>query len=711
MDPFENPDWDYARARKVMVRSPVMEWSSSVSSVHVELPGMGKFVVPNRNMPVDGLTVLLRGELWKAIDGVGISVDGEKNLVPSSVHFSVGLARYEYTTDDGSAIKVEYAPADPSTVRAGGLKLRLALPEKLLGHWFNLFFLVDLRPLKRPPQVVDLHPGLEAGLLASSSGVNLGVSCSLKIDHSHASASDLPWVYKQGYGFRKEVERGIVFVPEERTITVVGPYRVMVSSSTVDLMVTLSDTWPLEKAAEHAMASFSSSCTSQLGAVLSRLPEPQVGKEIRDALYGRMAALLSFGIRTGNTVDGISGEAGAHWFRETWFRDVFEGLLWDIKTLAILDLPGFIRSQLELGFAFADPSGLIPNNLTWTAGEPRLSYESIDSTLLFHHLLLEYGETFGDSELLARGISSLERFVRAVANNAIPAIRMYDGALLTPPHYGWVDSRSDLELDGIHLSSIPCRVPVDWLRAMLSEGLSPRKVEAKIGQPSFLMPEIQARLTLVLRRAKGIAAKLSLEAGTLDDLERRSANALETHLMSKRKGLLPNLVMFEKEGTRVDTTPSSPSFSALSLLKDTIPLDMLQEGYSQARAELLVSRRMKSLGSGTAPFGLIAQKRRCEPYFDDKQYHGCVVWPKESPYLADVMRKLGLVKEVNGLLLNHLDASVSEGIPFYASELYGLPLGRNPTPTGETANQVIPLKNPAQFWSTWLDPYLVWFVS
>jgi hypothetical protein len=147
------------------------------------------------------------------------------------------------------------------------------------------------------------------------------------------------------------------------------------------------------------------------------------------------------------------------------------------------------------------------------------------------------------------------------------------------------------------------------------------------------------------------------------------------------------------------------------MLKDQIPLDRLEAGYSHACSELLVTRKMKVLSLEVAPFGMIVQRRALEPYLGDRQYHTSVTWPRDAPYLAAVMRQLGRRDEERGLLLNHLDASVSEVIPFYVNELYGLPLGRNPSPSGATQDQLIPLKNPAQFWSIWHDPYLEWYLS
>jgi hypothetical protein len=305
----------------------------------------------------------------------------------------------------------------------------------------------------------------------------------------------------------------------------------------------------------------------------------------------------------------------------------------------------------------------------------------------------------------------LERFLKAVQAGEVAGVRLIDGSLLSPPNYSWTDSRTDLVVKEVHLSSIPCRVPTDWIEDMLSDGLSPRDVESAVKQPVFLMPEVQARFTLLLMRYGKIARSLGADAGSLQDLERASSEALEANLMGESTGLPPTLVMFDRGSKRVDRAPSSMSLCALAMLKDLVPLDRIRAAYDQVRSELIVQRRMMRLGSEVSPFGVMVQRRSCEPYFGDRQYHGCVVWPRDTPYLIDVMEKLGLYEEINRVLLNNLDASASEVIPFYMNELYGPPLGKNPNPSPSTAEQPIPLKNPAQFWSMWVDPYLRWFVS
>ncbi|MGC8937084.1 MAG: hypothetical protein ACP5KV_06980 [Candidatus Methanomethylicaceae archaeon] len=73
------------------------------------------------------------------------------------------------------------------------------------------------------------------------------------------------------------------------------------------------------------------------------------------------------------------------------------------------------------------------------------------------------------------------------------------------------------------------------------------------------------------------------------------------------------------------------------------------------------------------------------------------------------MEHIGLEIDIRGILLNNLDHMISEGVLLYSNELFGHPVGRNLNPS-KGSNNPVPLKNPAQYWSHWCDPYLNRFV-
>jgi glycogen debranching enzyme len=91
------------------------------------------------------------------------------------------------------------------------------------------------------------------------------------------------------------------------------------------------------------------------------------------------------------------------------------------------------------------------------------------------------------------------------------------------------------------------------------------------------------------------------------------------------------------------------------------------------------------------------------PYLGDQEYHGPTIWPRDTPYLLALMEHVG--QSVEGLLINNLDHMIAEGAVGYCSELFSLPVGGESITRPESENPV-PVKNPAQYWSHWCDPYL-----
>ncbi|HEX4962859.1 MAG TPA: hypothetical protein VF173_18630, partial [Thermoanaerobaculia bacterium] len=88
------------------------------------------------------------------------------------------------------------------------------------------------------------------------------------------------------------------------------------------------------------------------------------------------------------------------------------------------------------------------------------------------------------------------------------------------------------------------------------------------------------------------------------------------------------------------------------------------------------------------------------------QYHSDVVWPRSTPYLVKLLRKLGEEATVRELLVNALDHQMTEAAIFYNQEILSRACGNNPHPDPDTAQNPVPVKNPIQFWSQWCDAFL-----
>jgi hypothetical protein len=153
----------------------------------------------------------------------------------------------------------------------------------------------------------------------------------------------------------------------------------------------------------------------------------------------------------------------------------------------------------------------------------------------------------------------------------------------------------------------------------------------------------------------------------------------------------------------VDHTAGSPAVLAVSVLRGLIYEKELGRIWRKVSDVLLVHRRPVLLMNGWFPFGVLVRALEKVPYLGDREYHGPTVWPRDTPYLLGLMEHVG--ESVEGLLVNNLDHMVAEGAVGYCSELFSLPLGGESITCLESGNPV-PVKNPAQYWSHWCDPYL-----
>ena len=88
--------------------------------------------------------------------------------------------------------------------------------------------------------------------------------------------------------------------------------------------------------------------------------------------------------RFGMMVDGVRfREAGDFWFRSVWFRDEFEGLMNNYRTIRD-DRGGTpeIKAALLKAFDLQDDYGRIPNRLVPGTQGRKPDYNSADATLL-----------------------------------------------------------------------------------------------------------------------------------------------------------------------------------------------------------------------------------------------------------------------------------------------------------------------------------------
>jgi glycogen debranching enzyme len=388
-----------------------------------------------------------------------------------------------------------------------------------------------------------------------------------------------------------------------------------------------------------------------------------------------------------------------------------------------------VRDALLLGMEYFDEhTGRVPNLLPYSiSGYERRGprtlpsaeyYYTADATLLFFLLSQRYIEETKDSglasKILETFIKTFQRYQEASLDsiNGPPAITE-NGLLTCVPWHSWTDSKREIVLGGLRVKDLATRAPREWQVNELRKGRSTEEVWSFFNRPIFYLPEINA---LWIRALEAVTAMS----------EANRVNTVNPEVIAEAKNILTSAKenyprVFWNEGKRFlydivsldlslrDDTLGSCGIMAASLLRNLLPQDMLESIWKATKDHLLISRRvtwLKRYMGEVLPFGVIVKDYGDRAYLGDEQYHGAVVWPRDTPLLIGILERLGATDVIRGLLVSNLDHQMGEGAVFYNHELFSLPTGRNPSPIKESADNPVPVKNPIQFWSQWVDPYL-----
>lgn len=712
LEPKENYSNEFARNHRVLLKNPISEWSSSVFSARVSIFKEESFLTPNRDYPVEGFLCDLHGSTWKVLDSFGISLRNknfqEVEISPTRVYYNVLSSKYFYEAKGYGEISLDFSLCNTKLPNVASLRIKVSQERIPFGFKYFFYFLLKLRPIKGdhvPCNVFSRHP---EGIICSSSKVEVKVESNQSICSDMSRVRSLVWNYKQGYGFRYKENDKVLFKSEQEEIYVVGPFYTNVTDEPVELKVVVSETKYSKEEILRELLCLSPIDYSHVNEVLSSIPFEGIENEnIREAMKGRLIALLTFGKRISiDSKEYLVPEAGAWWFREIWLRDLYEGLFWNLNTYLTTGLYNFIIRQIDFGFSLMNEYGMLPNFVIYEGGRKILNFESIDATLLFHRLILKLSQITNDKSLIEKAYKYFRKFIDAVREEKIKNIRIHNGLILSPPHYSWIDSRYDIKMGDRVIHNFPSRVPINMLEEFLSKCQDEKDIYELLNSSSFFLPEVQANFCLTLNEYER-RAKTTYE-GTLKLVEESLERYIEI-LENSKNNIPPNIVYINHKNEYLkDETLSSAAFSSVSILKAYLNKNAIRGALETAQKELVVYRKLMKLGSEIYPFGLITQKREHALYLGDEQYHGYVVWPRETVYIVDLLEKLNLTREADKILLNNLDASISERIPFYLSELFEVPKPQK-MPEDETENPT-PIKNPAQYWSMWFDPYLRWLL-
>lgn len=585
------------------------------------------------------------GKTYRMIDGLGW--EKEAGARATGVLYEPGLTRYLYESPEGEALSVTLQLREN---RGGSVLSARASAAS------SFVLLLDMTPTNTWEEgSYSVRDGPDV-MRIENSAVPLTLEVDAFTDASRVGAN-LEWRYKLGDGFRRRSGDSPVFIDHTRS-----PYvPAILNSGTGNLRIRI----PLP-------AGQGIKGTGMQG-------PPRLGKgAIARAVQLRMRTLATYGLGGG---DIWFPEAGSWWFRHPWLRDALEGIRWNLRTYRqLLNWGGRIRSLLVhligrtkesrglpiiLGKGGSFTSDAPPQLLSITA---RLAQMEEDSELLQRALdLAEFA-----SDLLLAG----DRFSDTV---------LRDSVLCSPANSSWIDSV--VHRDGIRW---PLRLPWDWRGAVAPF------------EPQFCLIEVNALYMEALDLLISSCDRMAITpADAVGELRRCLLKGYRKHLMVP--GGLPALSAVPGVGLR-DASAGSPAVVALAVLSPSLhPVEDVRRAWAEICAKLLVNRRVESLGDGTHAFGVLVREGPIEPYLGDEQYHGPTIWPRDTPYLIRLMDTIG--QDACPLLINNLDHMVGEGVVGYCSELFSLPLGQNPASSFRSSNPV-PVKNPAQYWSHWCDPYL-----
>lgn len=378
---------------------------------------------------------------------------------------------------------------------------------------------------------------------------------------------------------------------------------------------------------------------------------------IGDLIKCRLFTLRCFGLN----INGIwFPEAGCWWFRNPWTRDALEGILSNFKVYTrVFNWEDRIRRLLIFLVEILKKKMGLPNFIGGVE-------ESADSPPLLLYLCSKLG-----INVVSLAIELLKNMEKRDITEGRPILR--DGLVACIPHQSWTDSK---------INGKPSRLPKEW------EGLLPK----------YFLPEVNGYWIMALR---------SLYETSRNDEIKSTLETMEFEFKRKfwNGNFLFDIIDFETKNKSNEIT--SMGLVGISTTMHLFNEEELNIVFKSVKS-LMVYRTLKFLGNETFLFGVAITKRML-PYLGDEEYHKSAIWPRDTPYLIKFLERMGRENEIRELLLNNLDQMVSEGAIFYVNEIFGHAIGKNPSPKGLSMNP-IPLKNPAQYWSHWCDPYLGRFI-
>jgi len=667
---------NHAMTRHVILKRPQASWSQSVFSV--PFGDSPEKIVPNRDYPYEGLSVLIEGANFHFLDGIAVGVKkGERyaKLRAKKVTVSPWKAIYYYENEAGVNLAISYYLMNIGA-KPNGVTACVSLESNATSVVIEP--IVDIRHMydySEPEEHFSnaLNDGLRIWKDEKCISIRTVNECEVR-----TWKKETEWWYKLGSGFREKTDGGVAFKGEIKKPVSLGEIEISFGdSSTALLIISCSNSeaqleWLNEKGKDW---------------LKNEGEEEKIAKELvkslginNPAVAFRALALSKFGMHVGGD---FFYEAGDFWFRTPWFRDMFEGIINNVETLFRIGHADRIRDIILHSFEYQDEYGRIPNRFRERTSE-ELDYNNADATLLAFIAAGEFlkrkrDECFANT-ILERAEFAISRFEMNDLNriNGAPVLNN-NGLVSVVPGHSWTDTKREIEIEGKR-AKVSVRIPDSWCGS---------RDEDELNKPKYFLPELNAEWIKMLSHCVRMCSENEDKKEIFFAILEKALRNFKAVFWDAEENNLYNIVTTDG---KKDKTQGSPAVVAFSLLLDenVFSQSELKEFIRGVKANLLVEKN-------ALPFGIVVKKSPKRTYYGDEEYHEAVVWPRDTPYLIRILQAAGEVEKeiVEGLLRSNLEHQMNEGFVFYNSELFSPDNG-----------EMVPVKNPVQFWSQWVDPYI-----
>jgi len=675
-------DKNPAKTRHVILKRPQASWSQSVFSVPFE-----NKIIPNRDYPYEGLSVLIEGENFHFLDGIAVGAKkGLRYIKLRAKKVTAFPWKMIYYYENEEDLRKVNLAVTYYLVDIGARQNSVSACVSLESNASSIVIepIVDIRHMYSDSEPEEhfsraLNDGLHIRKDEKCISIRTVNECEVR-----TWKKEIEWWYKLGSGFREKTDGGVVFQGEIKNPVSLGEIELPFGdTSTALLIVSCSNSkaqleWLNEKG-KNWLRDESEEEKRAIGMVKSLgINTP--------AIAFRTLALSKFGMYVNKN---FFYEAGDFWFRTPWFRDLFEGIINNIETLFRIGHAERIRDIILHSFEYQDEYGRIPNRFPERASE-ELDYNNADATLLAFIAAGEFFKRKKDEDfakvLLKRADFTISGFKLNDLNtiNGAPVLNE-NGLISVVPWHSWTDTKRHVETKGKRVR-VSVRMPDSWCEEI--------KAENELNKPKYFLPGINAQWIKMLRSCVNMCLANSNpeNENKKDEYSALLENAIENFkkvFWDAEENILYNAVTMEG---KKDKTPGSPAVVAFSLLLDEniFSQSEVKEFVKEMKENLLVERH-------GLPFGILVKKSPKRTYYGDEEYHEAVVWPRDTPYLIRILRAAGAMEKetVEGILRSNLEHQMNEGFVFYNSELFSPDKG-----------EMVPVKNPVQFWSQWVDAYI-----